>query len=90
MKTQRLIPLGTPQPIQMEAGLPPPKGRGAPRALQLNRRKLQVEGVREEWRIDDEWWRRPISRLYFTVILENGRLVTLYHDLVEGGWFLQP
>lgn len=90
MKTQRLIPLGTPQPIQVEVGLPPPKGSGAPLALRMNRRSLRVEGVREDWRIDDEWWRRPISRHYFSVILENGRLVTLYHDLVEGGWFLQP
>jgi hypothetical protein len=48
-----------------------------------------VEVVRECWRIDDEWWRRPISRLYFSVVLENGKSLTLFQDLVQGGWFVQ-
>jgi hypothetical protein len=48
-----------------------------------------VEAVRETWRIDDEWWRRPISRVYHTVVLEDGKSVTLYQDLAAGGWFMQ-
>ncbi len=48
-----------------------------------------VESVRERWRIDDEWWRQPISREYRVVILDNGRNVTLYHDLLEGNWYAQ-
>ena len=45
--------------------------------------------VRETWRIDDEWWRRLLSRRYHDVVLEDGRCVTLYQDLVEQRWYLQ-
>jgi len=42
------------------------------------------------WRIDDEWWRqRPISRLYYQLVMTNGQLLTIYHDLVEDSWFEQ-
>ena len=49
----------------------------------------RVASILEEWRIDDEWWRTPISRRYVTLVLENGRTVTIYEDLVEGGWYRQ-
>jgi hypothetical protein len=52
-------------------------------------RSGRVAAIREIWRIDDEWWRRPISRLYHEVVLENGRVLVLYLDLVEGGWWIQ-
>jgi hypothetical protein len=47
-----------------------------------------VASIRESWRIDDEWWRRPVSRLYHDVILENGQLLTLYRDRIEGAWYV--
>ena len=40
------------------------------------------EAVLETWRIDDEWWReRPMSRVYYSVLLEGGRTVTVYQGL---------
>ena len=45
--------------------------------------------MRERWRIDDEWWRKPISREYIAVVLDDGRALTLYHDLVDGSWYTQ-
>jgi hypothetical protein len=48
-----------------------------------------VETVLEMWRIDDEWWRRLISRRYFAVILEGGTRAVLFEDLVTGEWFMQ-
>lgn len=88
----RLRPLDVPRPARVEAD-----GEGRPVALhdghrpakRGGRRMRAVEAIREIWRIDDEWWRRPISRLYFAVVLENGRPVTLYRDLRSGRWFLQ-
>jgi hypothetical protein len=42
------------------------------------------------WRIDDEWWReKPVSRLYWRVVLEEGRIVDVYRDLAGGKWFKQ-
>ena len=38
---------------------------------------------------DDEWWRREVSRLYFSLLLEDGRVVTIYRDLVTGRWSQQ-
>jgi len=49
-----------------------------------------VEAVLEVWRIDDEWWRkRPVSRLYFSLLLEDGRAVTVYQDLIGLRWASQ-
>jgi hypothetical protein len=48
-----------------------------------------VAVVRERWRIDDEWWRRTISREYRTIVLDDGKVITLYHDLLDGAWFAQ-
>ena len=48
-----------------------------------------VETVLETWRIDDEWWRKLISRSYYAVILQGGARVVLFEDLVTGEWFEQ-
>ena len=48
-----------------------------------------VENVGEIWRIDDEWWRVPIHRRYVEVIIEGGRRVVLFEDLITGEWFAQ-
>jgi hypothetical protein len=45
--------------------------------------------VRERWRIDDEWWRETISREYREIVLDDGRIVTLFHDLADGLWYAQ-
>jgi hypothetical protein len=45
--------------------------------------------VLEVWQIDDEWWRRSISRRYATLALEDGRIVTAYRDLLGERWYLQ-
>jgi hypothetical protein len=49
----------------------------------------RVEEVLEIWRVDDEWWRRPITRRYVEVLLEGGGHVVLFEDLVTREWFLQ-
>jgi hypothetical protein len=45
--------------------------------------------VQDCWRIDDEWWRKQVSRLYFSLLLEDGRTLTIYRDLVTGRWSQQ-
>ena len=54
-----------------------------------NERCTSVEAVIETWRVDDEWWREPISRRYVEVVLEGGRHIVLYEDLLTGNWFVQ-
>ena len=54
------------------------------------RPRLKVEAIEDRWRIDDEWWRgEEISRMYFKVLMEDGREGTIFRDLVKRGWYLQ-
>jgi hypothetical protein len=63
---------------------------GQPTAVYLSRHRYAVEAVLQLWRIDDEWWReRPVSRLYYSLLLEDGRTVTVYRDEVSGTWARQ-
>jgi hypothetical protein len=78
-------PLNRPRPLRVEAG-----EDGRPAAVYLSGRRYVVEAVLETWRIDDEWWRqRPVSRLYFSVLLEDGRTVTVFRDSEGGRWAMQ-
>ena len=89
--------LNRPRPLRVEAGedaCPEPGAsrsrRGRPIAVWLSGRRHIVETVLETWRIDDEWWReRPVSRVYYSLLLEDGRTVTVYHDLISGRWAKQ-
>ena len=83
----RLKPLGSPRGARVivdEVGEPVAVVAGKRSA-----RPKRVAAVRERWRIDDEWWRRPLAREYLTVVLEDGRPLTLDLDRVEGGWWVQ-
>jgi len=62
---------------------------GKPAAIRLKKRSIRVSGIANTWRIDEEWWRKPISRLYFLLALENGMRLTVFLDLEQGGWYRQ-
>lgn len=84
-RAHRLRPLNQAKPIRVEAD-----ESGEPVAVVLGRERLAVAVVQDRWRIDDEWWReRPVSRLYFRLLLEDGRVVMVYKDLVSGRWARQ-
>jgi hypothetical protein len=72
-----------PEPIEVITadGLP---------ARVLFRRKLQrVRGILNLWRIDDGWWRTPAARLYYSLELEGGGRITIFHDLIHDTWYRQ-
>ncbi|MBE0480627.1 MAG: hypothetical protein IBX68_06570 [Dehalococcoidia bacterium] len=62
---------------------------GEPVALVRNGRRSAVTAVRNAWRVDDEWWRDEISRLYFEVELKDGLVSTVFQDLLSGKWYQQ-
>jgi len=81
----RLRPLGQPKAVTVRTD-----EHGEPVYVRLpGKTARRVEVVRERWRIDDEWWRESISREYRTVILDDGRVITLYHDQSDGSWYAQ-
>jgi protein ImuB len=72
-----LKPIGQPRPIDV-------RGADAPEAVLWRDRWQPVLKVREEWRLNDEWWSREIARRYFRVVLANGRQLTVFRDAT--GW----
>jgi len=62
---------------------------GQPVVLVEGKRRRRVMRIQDMWQIDDEWWRDPISRRYYRLLLEDGVICTVYHDLIRGAWFSQ-
>ena len=79
-----LQPLKQPRPVVVETD-----ESGGPAAVVLGGRRLAVSQVQDVWRIDDEWWREEVSRLYYRLLLEDGQVVTVYRDLLEDKWWRQ-
>ena len=82
-----LRPLNTPRPVGVRAD-----AGGRPRLVRRPGwpRPRAVARIQDCWRIDDEWWRdHPIARRYYTVVLGDDRLLTLYHDLIANAWLEQ-
>ena len=51
--------------------------------------RREVESVGEIWKVDDEWWRQPISRRYIEVVMKGGKHSVLYLDMITNEWFEQ-
>ena len=59
---------------------------GSPRELA----GVEVEAVREEWRVEDRWWTpRPVHRRYFELVLVDGRDTVVFREGGGGRWFRQ-
>ncbi len=82
MPTSRATPYA-PEPIEVTVR------DGRPVMVRIKRRRLRITEVINIWRVDEEWWRRSISRFYFLLEVEGGMRVTLFHDLENGGWYRQ-
>ena len=76
--------VNTPVPIAVQEN-----ASHAPVAVTLKGRALSVESVMDRWAIDDEWWRdEAISRMYYQLVVENGRVVIVYSE-IDGSWYQQ-
>lgn len=85
IRTDRLRPLAKPRRIEVQVD-----ELGLPYAVRYEGTMQPVAAVQDRWRIDDEWWREtPVSRLYYRVQIEDGRVLTLYHDLTGNAWWEQ-
>lgn len=84
-RNSRLLrPLNTPRPLRVRTG-----AGGRPRVLYLKGGPRRVERILEIWQVDDEWWREEVSRRYATLVLEDGKTLTVYRDLLHGRWYVQ-
>ena len=79
-----VLPIGLPKPVEVRAD----ENRW-PLAVRVGRRWLKIQ-ILDRWRIDDEWWRgKPVSRAYFSVLLEDWYKRVIFQDLITGKWFRQ-
>ena len=60
---------------------------GQPAQLRWEGGSIPVE-VCNRWRVDEAWWRRPVSRDYYKLV-GNNLLALVYLDLVDGTWHLE-
>jgi hypothetical protein len=72
-----------PEPIEVIAP------QGTPSLVRLRKRLYRVQGIVNLWRIDDTWWKQPVSRLYYQLELPSGGRMTIFHDLLGGQWYRQ-
>ena len=92
LRTDRLRTLNVPRQASVELNaddVPKKVWRSKDNGDGQEENAAVVETILEMWRIDDEWWRKLISRRYFAVILEGGARVVLFEDLVTHEWFMQ-
>jgi hypothetical protein len=63
---------------------------GAPAALRKNGRWVAVTRVLSRHQTEDRWWtEQPVSRDYYSLLLEDDRVVSVFHDLAGGDWYGQ-
>lgn len=79
----QLRPLNRPVPVTVVAR------DNLPAAVTINHQPHQVERIQDTWIIEDEWWRQPIDRQYFAILLDDGTRRTVFHDRIAGTWRLQ-
>jgi len=82
-----LRPLNAPTPLRVQLDQ-----NGRVVALWRNGRLTprRIAAIQDRWRIDDEWWREhAVSRMYYALLLDDGTLLTVYHDVLTDQWFEQ-
>lgn len=84
LRAHQLRPLNNPLPINVSCD-----DHGFPVDIRLKGRTRKVKAIKDCWRIDDEWWRTPLSRRYYWVEYVDGALETVYLDLISRRWFRQ-
>ena len=80
---------GSPAAVCVETARDIDRSRARRRTRRVEETWLAVSQVDDIWKINDEWWRGPdeeIERLYFSLTLENGQHVTVFHDLARRTW----
>lgn len=84
LRADRLRALNVPTSVEVVTN-----DAGVPVELVEGEDTRTIVEVLEQWRVDDEWWRRPLARRYFDLALEGGGHVIVFEDLITERWFVQ-
>lgn len=75
--------LSPPRPVRVTTG-----ADGAPFCVMWEGRRRMVMSLRDEWLVQDRWWTdQPIDRHFYELVLEPGRVMTVYRDTRTNQWF---
>ena len=80
-----LRPISTPVAIEVRDG-----PDGEPIEVCAGNRWHRIAHVEDTWSFDLWWMPRPLTRTYYRVSREDGRLITLFLDHRDGCWYRQP
>ena len=73
--------LGQPRPVRVGTDV-----AGLPTAVAGR----SVTHLRDEWRVEEGWWtRRPVHRVYYDLVLDDGRNTVVFCDRRQGRWYAQ-
>ena len=85
VRSHPLYPLNAPHRVNVEL-----MSKNTPGYLYLGGKWIRVCEIIDRWRIYDEWWRvESIEREYILLLLEEGKIVTVYCNLINGEWWRQ-
>jgi hypothetical protein len=68
-----------PAPVAVEIG---PEGSPA-------RIRDQPAEALSRWLVELDWWRSPVAREYWRLIVDGSVLCEVFHDLLLDAWFLE-
>ena len=74
--------LAEPTPVAVETR------EAVPVRLRAGRRSHRVERVLARWRLETDWWRAPLSREYWKLLLSGDLVCEVYQDRADGAWRL--
>lgn len=60
-----------------------------PAWIVFKKKRQKIREILNIWRVDDAWWSKPVIRMYYSLELESGSRITVFHDLLEGAWYRQ-
>ena len=59
-----------------------------PVAVRLFGEEVGVAAIDERWEDEEFWWRDdPVVRVTFRVSLEGGQELTIFKNMLTGGWY---
>ena len=83
MGARSLHGLAAPRPLHVIAA-----PDGTPHAVEVQGTRRVVVAIREEWLVQDRWrTSEPVDRHYYELLLEPGRVMTLYREERGGDWY---
>ena len=64
-------------------------GDGVPTHLESAAGWQPVTRVLNRWRIDCDWWRSPISREYWRLLIDDDLALECFYNRASAEWFVE-